>query len=722
MIIKLLDNTNTCIALIDSEATTGLTFKDDTYHEYLKTNAVTFDFTIPKLKDGKLVDGIELISDASRFEAMINGQYQKFYIYNYSETFTEIKVSCNNLSLEVLSEVNAPWINTNSVPVDNYIWNLLTLKGVKNRININEIKDRRRTISFEDTGTKISRLQTVASQFDCEFELKTDKDNTLVINIYDSLKEGYRGTYREDILFTKEDFKDIEYATSKDEMYNRVFLSGVKKSTDPKSKEEKETPFDLTNQEKEWKNSDGVVEFYTRKGSNAVDAPLAKNKYALNTTGQDDWTSYVGTTEYQTEADLLAYAYRFLKKHAYPVIELTLTVAITDKTKTLKIGDRIRVDVSDVFSSGGIWSLTISELEKSITNPSTVTLIVANVVNRNKTITTTLLEKSKEIARNNAPYVLNVSTDSSLLLKENGSAVLTASATRNNQIVRGSYKWLLNNTEIGDLPTQMIKYTDFDDTANVECRLIVDGEIKARAYVSLAKVRDGQSSHFYVAYADDAQGSGFSLTDNTKRYLGTYSSADDVQSQNPTDYKWIALDSKKTLDKLQDLDLADETNKQRIQQIADAQSVAQQELQAKASLATVQDWINAYNAYVKSDAESRRQSQRQLVDASNRVISVQKDLQETQARFNFLTDYISASDDGLIIAKNDSTASACFSNDRISMYSAGQEVMYISQGMIHIANGMFTQTLQIGFFMEMEYRNDNSKNAVVYVGGELNGS
>lgn len=717
MIIKLLDNTNTCIALIDSEATNGLTFKDDTYHEYLKTNAVTFDFTIPKLKDGELVDGIELISDASRFETMFNGEYQKFYIYDYSETFTEIKVSCNNLSLETLSEVNAAWINDKQKSIAEYIDELIIKKGASARIGTNEISDRKRTVTFEDTGTKISRLQTLASQFDCEFELKTLKDSTLLINIYDSLKDGFRGTYREDILFTKADFKNIEYATSKDEMYNRVSLSGVKKQTDPKSKEEKKIPFDLTNQEQEWKNSDGVVEFYTRKGNNFVDAPLAKNKYALNTTGTDDWTLYTGTTEYQTEADLLAYAHRFLQQHAYPVITLTLTLAITDKTKTLKTGDRIRVDVSDIFSSGGIWSLTISELEKSITNPTTITVVVVNVTNRNKTITTTLLEKSKEIARNNAPYVLNVSTDSSLLLKENGSAVLTASATRNNQIVRGSYKWLLNGAEIGNLPTQMIKYTDFDSTANVECQLIVDDDIKARAYVSLAKVIDGRLSHFYVAYADDAQGAGFSLTDSTKRYLGTYSSADDTQSQNPADYKWIALDSKKTLDKLQDLDLADETNKQRIQQIADAQSVAQQELQAKASLATVQDWISAYNAYVKSDTESRRQSQRQLVDASNRLVAVQKDLKDTQARFNFLTDYISASDDGLVIAKNDGTASARFSNDRISMYSAGQEVMYISQGMIHIANGMFTQTLQIGNFMEMEYRNDNSKNAVIYAGG-----
>ncbi len=96
---------------------------------------------------------------------------------------------------------------------------------------------------------------------------------------------------------------------------------------------------------------------------------------------------------------------------------------------------------------------------------------------------------------------LNVSTDSSLLLEENNSAVLTASATRNNQVVPGALKWLLNGAEIGDLLNTNDWY-DFDSTANVECQLIVDDEIKARTYVSLAKAKDGQSSHFYV-YADD---------------------------------------------------------------------------------------------------------------------------------------------------------------------------------------------------------------------------
>ncbi|MEY8701027.1 hypothetical protein AALH12_07555 [Streptococcus ferus] len=718
MIITVLDNTNTKIATIDNESNVGLTFKDDTYHEYLKTNAVAFDFTIPKLQNGKLVEGIEKINDASRFEIMDNGQYQKFYIYSFSETFTEIKISCNNLALEVLSEVNAPWINTNSVPVDNYIWNLLSQKGIETNIGINEIPDRRRTISFEDTGTKISRLQTVASQFDCEFELKTNKDSSLTINIYDTLKESYRGTSREDILFTEQDFKDIEYTTSKEEMYNRVSFSGVKKNGDT------ETTFDLTNQEKEWKNSDGVVEFVTKKGNNFVDAPLSRQKYSLSTTGKghDDFIFYTEATEYQTEADLLAYAYRFLKDHAYPAVTLSFTVAVTDKTKTLKVGDRIRVDVSSVFSYGGIWSLTISELEKSFTNPSTITLTVQNVINRNKTISSSLVEKMSEIANNRAPYVLTVTTDDSLLLKGiNSSAILTASATRNNQIVRGDYKWLLNGQEVETLPMYMLKYDAFDNTANIECQLIVDDEIKARSFVSAGKIRDGQQTYFYTAYADDANGTGFSLTDSTKRYLGTLSSTDEVQSTNPADYQWIALDSKQTLAKIDEIEddvvNNNQTTNSLISRLSDRQKLAEQELQAKASLAMVQDWIQSYNSYVSSEGEARKEAEKSLKESSQRIVKLQERLDDMSIRYDFVTKFLTASEDGLIISANDGSASARFAEDRISLMSAGQEVMYISQGMLHIENGVFTQSLQIGNFLEMQYKNDKKKNVVVYVGG-----
>lgn len=726
MIITVLDNTNTKIATIDNESNVGLTFKDDTYHEYLKTNAVAFDFTIPKLKNGKLVEGIEKINDASRFEIMDNGQYQKFYIYSFSETFTEIKISCNNLALEVLSEVNAPWINTNSVPVDNYIWNLLSQKGIETNIGINEIPDRRRTISFDDTGTKISRLQTVASQFDCEFELKTNKDSSLTINIYDTLKESYRGTSREDILFTEQDFKDVEYTTTKEEMYNRVSFSGVKKNGDT------ETVFDLTNQEKEWKNSDGVVEFVTKKGNNFVDAPLSRQKYSLSTTGKghDDFIFYTEATEYQTEADLLAYAYRFLKDHAYPAVTLSFTVAVTDKTKTLKVGDRIRVDVSSVFSYGGIWSLTISELEKSFTNPSTITLTVQNVINRNKTISSSLVEKMSEIANNRAPYVLTVTTDDSLLLKGiNSSAILTASATRNNQIVRGNYKWLLNGQEVETLPMYMLKYDAFDNTANIECQLIVDDEIKARSFVSAGKIRDGQQTYFHVAYANKSEDDtivDFSLTDTENRaYMGTYSDAVREASTDPSKYTWAktkgdkgALDDEQIAemnDKIDSKADADLTIEQ-INALFERADLAKAELEAKASFDTVNKWVDELEKEIEARKNGQKASEQSLLDASNRIVGLQQTMGEMKIQTDFVRTYMSQSEDGMVIGRKDGSASVKISNDRISFFSAGKETAFISQGVLQIENGIFTKKLQIGRYRIEQYNLNPDMNVIRYVG------
>ena len=50
-------------------------------------------------------------------------------------------------------------------------------------------------------------------------------------------------------------------------------------------------------------------------------------------------------------------------------------------------------------------------------------------------------------------------------------------------------------------------------------------------------------------------------------------------------------------------------------------------------------------------------------------------------------------------------------------FSAGKEVMYISQGVIHIDNGIFTASIQIGRFRTEQYYLDKDVNVVRYVGG-----
>lgn len=75
------------------------------------------------------------------------------------------------------------------------------------------------------------------------------------------------------------------------------------------------------------------------------------------------------------------------------------------------------------------------------------------------------------------------------------------------------------------------------------------------------------------------------------------------------------------------------------------------------------------------------------------------------------------SNEGLVIGKTDGSSSMLFSpNGRISMFSAGAEVMYIDKGVIHIDNGVFTKTLQIGRFRTEQYAVNLDMNVVRYIG------
>lgn len=144
----------------------------------------------------------------------------------------------------------------------------------------------------------------------------------------------------------------------------------------------------------------------------------------------------------------------------------------------------------------------------------------------------------------------------------------------------------------------------------------------------------------------------------------------------------------------------------------------QAELEAKASADTLDNWISAYQYFVKSNEEARAQAETDLISASRRVSEIAKDLGELSDRWNFIDSYMSSSNEGLVIGKNDGSSSMLFSpNGRISMFSAGIEVMYISQGVIHIENGIFSKTVQIGRYREEQYHLNADMNVIRYVGG-----
>lgn len=141
------------------------------------------------------------------------------------------------------------------------------------------------------------------------------------------------------------------------------------------------------------------------------------------------------------------------------------------------------------------------------------------------------------------------------------------------------------------------------------------------------------------------------------------------------------------------------------------------EMEAKASVDTVNQWITAYQNYVTANDEARDESEKNLQEASNRILQLKTDVGALRQQWDFIDTYMSIQNEGLIIGKSDGSAYAKFSDDRISLFSGSSEVMYISQGTLNIANGIFTKTIQIGRFRFETHPADADMLVVRYLGG-----
>ena len=181
----------------------------------------------------------------------------------------------------------------------------------------------------------------------------------------------------------------------------------------------------------------------------------------------------------------------------------------------------------------------------------------------------------------------------------------------------------------------------------------------------------------------------------------------------PIDHTGAPEDTQDQIDNKADNALTQE----QLNALAEKNALIKAEMEAKASMDTVNQWITAYQNYVNSNEADKKKSEQALQDASNRLLQVQYDVKDLKQQWNFIDTYMSVQNEGLIIGKKDGSAYAKFSNDRISLFSGNSEVMYISQGTLNIANGIFTKTIQIGRFRFETHPADVDMLVIRYLGG-----
>lgn len=613
------DNKMKKITALNNDVPDMLSYTNSTWHSYLDQATSTFDFTIPKFSNGELHEDLKLINDECFVSFYVNGSYQVFYIATLQEDDFNIQLTCNNTNLEYALEYANPFNSSSAQSIEWYLNHMDLLSFAAVEIGINEVSDRKRTLTFDSQETKMNRLQSLMSNFDAEFEFKTElnRDGTykrIAINIY--RKDGI-GTDRKDVvLYYSNGLKGVQVTSDKTQMFNAGVFTG-------------KDGLSLADVEISEKNADGIEEFYSRKGNPCLYAPLAMSRYpaTMKPDGQDNWIRKDFQTEYENVNDLKAYALRTLKQYAYPLVTYTASVqsGFVSHYTDLKLGDTIRI-IDKNFVGGLALEARVSEMIISFDNPTNNSFVFTNYRKFDNKPTSALQTRIDQAIESKLPYRIELATTGGVIFKNNegettvkpslykgnlpyttdvtwrwaldgnvtvamqylaraenidGTAVLTVSAYIGNNEVATTEITLTNVNDGADgvkgdkgetgngIANTVITYglstseTTEPATWASNMPVLVKGMYlwtrtvqiytNGKSTTSYQKGyiakdgaqglpgtpgKDAQTQYTHIAYADNATGGGFSLTDNTKAYWGMYQDFNATNSNDPTKYKW----------------------------------------------------------------------------------------------------------------------------------------------------------------------------------------
>ena len=422
-----------------------LPYSNSQWHPYLEYATSTFDFTIPKIVNGKLHDDVKYIKDDMFVSFYYDNSYHVFYVSQLVENDTSFQVACNNTNLELAMESARPLGSSNGAKsLEWYLQNLdlLGLAGLE--IGINEVSDKTRTITFDSQqGTKLEQLHSLMNQFDAEFIFRTElnRDGTLkrfVIDIYQQPDENHHGIGKvrgDVILYYQNGLKGVQIASDKTQLFNAGYFVGQEGTN-------------LIDVEFEEKNELGQVEFYSKKGSPMVYAPLSLEKYpsTLRDSDTDRWTRKDFETEYKDVNALKGYALRTIKQYAYPLLTYTVDVqsSFVENYKDINLGDTVKI-INNNFRDGLALEARVSEMVISFDMPLNNSVVFSNyrkIVNKPSS---ELQQRIDEIAARALPYRVEITTTNGTAFKNGvGRSTVRPVLKQGDKTVNATWRFVIN--------------------------------------------------------------------------------------------------------------------------------------------------------------------------------------------------------------------------------------------------------------------------------------
>lgn len=249
---------------------------------------------------------------------------------------------------------------------------------------------------------------------------------------------------------------------------------------------------------------------------------------------------------------------------------------------------------------------------------------------------------------------------------------------------------------------------------NVDLRLVAS---KNNAIQNL-----NQKGRFETTFVCPELASDHKIILYTNRYYdGTTADNDTVKFTN---VNWTLgnVVSKSWIRPLEDVDdvlntkADDALTQEQLNALSEQANIVKADLEAKASLEQLNYLIASYQEYTKNNDADKAKSEADLAMLTQNLNETVTNLANIAQRWNFLDNYFKVGEEGLIFADKNGTAAAKMSKDRFSIFSAGAEVMYISQGTLYIQNGIFSTSVQIGKYRVQQYYANPDINICIKVG------
>jgi|GEM_PF-2373669 len=683
------------VAFIDNNKQATLNYYNDTWTRSLETGSSTFEFTVFKKaiqSDTATQKTYNLLNEKAFVSFKYHGKSYVFSVMTVEEDEYTIKCYCENLNLELINEYTNPYKSDKAMSFVEYCNAMDLLNFTHLSVGINEIADQKRTLEWEGQDTKLARLLSLAKKFDAEidFETQLNADSSIKsfkVNVYHEHDDEHQGVgrVRNDVqLIYRKNLKSITRKIDKTGIYTMVVPTGKRTVKNGKGEEVEQivTIGDLKPPYFE-NNKDGVCEFY--QNGNALCAPIAAQMYPSTFTSgtqRDQWIRKDLEVDSDNPTVIRAAGIKNLKKNAYPALSYEV-----DGFLDVEIGDTCKI-YDDGFVQALLVQARVSVQKISFTKPETNKTTFSNFKELERNLSAGIKAAFERLLEASKSYTIKLSTDNGVMFKNNtGQTIVTPTLYKGGKIISNdvTWRWSLNGNVTTGM-TYLIKGSSITNTATLSVAAYIGNDEVTRDELTFVNVNDGQNG---VKGDKGERGEKGAIDEEKLKKIeqNINSKADNALTQ-------------------EQLNALNEKN-----------SIMQAELEAKASLDTVNQWFKAYQDFVNSNAADKAKSEKDLIAATQRVAKIENNLGDMAQRWNFIDTYMQATNEGLSIGKKDGSSFVRMSDNRISFYSAGKEVAYFSGGALQVDNGVFTKTLQIGRFREEQYRLNPDMNVIRYVGG-----